>query len=406
MGLIKFFSEILHDITDSLKPKNDPTAAPIPESEKKYYRPDSYYTSRSYEGTGFGKPVITFEERKKTCIPSRTGLYVAEILLLEYCTYGTYPAPKNGYPGFWWFEYGIRNVGAALKSLEERGYIKYGCLAYSLKELTVPDLKELLKQHGMATTGKKAELIERAAANINEADLLSFGMVPKYELTALGESELKENAYVSYLHGNRYDMTVWEMNQRIAQTHRPYRDILWGYFNEQSLIYFQNLEFGRYRNIRLDMYRFLMEENRTQEAFHMLCEVLSLDLNDCYDYIYSLEQQKNDVNFEFYVMDYELRLNDLFPYEKTVLVIPPKVFTGFAEMQITLSLDDKEYRDAILKELQKTAFPRGIFTNEECADILIANIHSDTDTLTTIYRKAERREKAKLKELKSRVKTK
>lgn len=226
MGLIKFFSEILHDITDSLKPKNDPTAAPIPESEKKYYRPDSYYTSRSYEGTGFGKPVITFEERKKTCIPSRTGLYVAEILLLEYCTYGTYPAPKNGYPGFWWFEYGIRNVGAALKSLEERGYIKYGCLAYSLKELTVPDLKELLKQHGMATTGKKAELIERAAANINEADLLSFGMVPKYELTALGESELKENEYVPYMHKNsrktndsmgaEFEFNVWSINRLLG----------------------------------------------------------------------------------------------------------------------------------------------------------------------------------------------
>lgn len=72
----------------------------IPEAEKKYYQPEEYYTDIVAEGTPFEKRVVTFEERKKTAIPSSTGLYPAEILLLEYCSKGTYPNPIADIPDF------------------------------------------------------------------------------------------------------------------------------------------------------------------------------------------------------------------------------------------------------------------------------------------------------------------
>ena len=77
----------------------------------------------------------------------------------------------------------------------------------------------------------------------------------------------------------------------------------------------------------------------------------------------------------------------------------------FAQMQDILELNDTDFRKALLNELQKVALPRRIFTNEECADIVIADIHNDTDTLTAIYKNAEKREKARLNEIRSRVKT-
>ena len=117
---------------------------PIPNEEKQYYIPDSYYTNLSYPGTPFERRVITFQERKSVSYPSKRGLYVAEILLLEYCSYGTYPRPKTGYPGFWWFEYGIRNVGHYLSELERRGFI---CMdsrkgKYQLTQLGESELAE------------------------------------------------------------------------------------------------------------------------------------------------------------------------------------------------------------------------------------------------------------------------
>ena len=91
-------------------------------------------------------PVIAFDERKQISFPSKNGLYVAEILLLEYCSKGKYPNPKNGYPVFWQFEYGIKSVDDILKSLEQRGFIRFSTVTENISYLTVTELKNILKQ--------------------------------------------------------------------------------------------------------------------------------------------------------------------------------------------------------------------------------------------------------------------
>lgn len=136
----------------------------ISKDEKKYYQPDSYYTHQ------FGQPVKvpTFEERIKNTNPSSTGLYVPEILMLHFCK--NFPNPKNGYPAYWWFNYGVRNVGAMLHSLEERGYI------------------EIDEKNG------------------------------KYRLTSKGKTEQAENEYVYFTHYNSLDVTfdAWKMNNLLG----------------------------------------------------------------------------------------------------------------------------------------------------------------------------------------------
>ena len=336
----------------------------------------------------------------KTATPSKQGLYPHEILMLEYAPH--FKISNNSFQNFWYWQYSVTDPQSILDSLFERGFTKIGDLRSVLEKLKLSEIKEELKQFNQKVSGKKSELIDR---------LLEFGDIAVlnqkyseryYALTSKGEQELRENQYVSYLHRNRY-MTVWEMNQRIAMTHYPYRDILWGYFNEQSGMYFQNFDFGLYRNIRLNMYQFLMEENKPKTAFHMLCEVLSFDLSGLGNGEKTLFEWESS-NPELYLMVYESMSKHFFPYKETTLIIPPAVSGWFAEMQIAFGLDDKDYREVLLKELQTVHPPRRIFTDEECADIVIANIHNDTYALTEIYEKAEIREKARLKEIKLRVK--
>ena len=336
----------------------------------------------------------------KTATPSKQGLYPHEILMLEYAPH--FKISNNSFQNFWYWQYSVTDPQSILDSLFERGFTKIGDLRSVLEKLKLSEIKEELKQFNQKVSGKKSELIDR---------LLEFGDIAVlnqkyseryYALTSKGEQELRENQYVSYLHRNRY-MTVWEMNQRIAMTHYPYRDILWGYFNEQSGMYFQNFDFGLYRNIRLNMYQFLMEENKPKTAFHMLCEVLSFDLSCLGNGEKTLFEWESS-NPELYLMVYESMSKHFFPYKETTLIIPPAVSGWFAEMQIAFGLDDKDYREVLLKELQTVHPPRRIFTDEECADIVIANIHNDTYALTEIYEKAEIREKARLKEIKLRVK--
>lgn len=195
----------------------------VAEGEKKCYQDDSYYTSKVHEGTAFEKTVITFEERKKTAIPSQRGLYPAQILLLEYCSYGTYPRPKNGYPGFWWFEYGIRDVGAVLKELEISGFIVMGSLRDAVDGLKVQELKDILSSHGESVTGKKSVLVERVQKVATDRELSNAGIVAKYRLTDIGKMELEENAYVPYMHKHQRKTTedgrfgvifnVWSINK-------------------------------------------------------------------------------------------------------------------------------------------------------------------------------------------------
>ena len=222
MGLFDFFKKK----AKSESPQQAKDVRSIPETDKKYYQPDSYYTEKASEGTPFEKKVITFEERKRTAIPSSRGLYPAEILLLEYCSKGTYPRPKNGYPGFWWFTYGIRDVGSALRSLENRGFIALGSALDCVKSLTIQQLKELLAAKKQSATGKKAELVARVALVYSEEELLDAGIQAKYVLTEIGQQEVNENAYVPYMHSipskttedDRLGMTfnVWSINKLLG----------------------------------------------------------------------------------------------------------------------------------------------------------------------------------------------
>lgn len=195
----------------------------ISPDERPYYQPDDYYTFYSYPGTEMATRVITFEERKRTAYPSARGLYVAEIMLLEYCSQGKYPKPKGGYPGFWWFKYGIRDVGHALESLKVRGFLQWVPKVNSLGTLKVDELKQLLINEGLSTVGKKADLVSRIAAEIPDERLVIPDYEPKYELTDLGKAELDDNGYVPYMHRHNHlttedkrfgeTFTVWDINK-------------------------------------------------------------------------------------------------------------------------------------------------------------------------------------------------
>lgn len=117
----------------------------VSSDEVPYYREDSYYTLYSYPDSMMQTKIITFEERKGTAIPSARGLYPAQIMLLSYCETGRYPKPNGGYPGFWWFEYGIRDVGHALENLAANGFLEWAPKAHSLSSLKVAELEAFSK---------------------------------------------------------------------------------------------------------------------------------------------------------------------------------------------------------------------------------------------------------------------
>lgn len=194
--------------------------------ERPYYQPDDYYTYESYPGTPMAEKVVLFEERKKTSFPSKNGLYVAEILLLEYCKEKKYPKPTNGYPGFWWFKYGIRDIGHCLESLAERGFIKWASKKEMLSGLKVSDLKKIAQMNNLNSDLRKEQLVDELKRSLEDNMLPDELFLAKYELTELGKEELKENEYVIYMHRSKYktrddtpeniSFTVWDVNRLLG----------------------------------------------------------------------------------------------------------------------------------------------------------------------------------------------
>lgn len=74
--------------------------------------------------------------------------------------------------GYWGYEYGL-SFPTIMTKLLENGYLKIGSAADNLNYLIMPELKDILKQNGLAVSGKKAELIARINENVPKDVLVS-----------------------------------------------------------------------------------------------------------------------------------------------------------------------------------------------------------------------------------------
>lgn len=167
---------------------------------------------------------VQAKETTRNFLKDAAGLYPHEILLLSY-----YEKYSEGKPiaRFWEFEFGIDDVPGLMRSLERRGFAKDG------------------------------------------------------KLTVLGQEEVKRGEYITYLRRHKfYDISLSEISILVNKhPNTNYRDLIWGEFNRLSLKYMQNRQYGYYRNVRYEMYRFLMDEKRYTNAFPLLAETLFYDLN-------------------------------------------------------------------------------------------------------------------------------
>lgn len=165
------------------------------------------------------------KRKVKNALKDEAGLYPHEILLLSY--YEKYAAGKP-IARFWQYEFGIDDVPALMKSLQERGF----------------------------ANGKS--------------------------LTAIGEEEVKKSEYITYVRRHKYlGISVTDLS--ILVNNNPntnYRDLIWGEINKNSIEYAKQGRWGLYRSERYSMYLMLMEDKRYLQALYLLFEVVYIDMNN------------------------------------------------------------------------------------------------------------------------------
>lgn len=330
--------------------------------------------------------IVPLKTLLKVATPSKQGLYPHEILMLHYAN--TYKVGGgNSFQNFWLYQYSVENPQTVLDSLLSRGFLTSGDLKSALERQKVIDLKTELQAIGEKTTGKKAELVERLL-NSSSVDSLEAKYSERYyAITEAAAKELEDNEYVLYLHRTKR-MSVWDMNYMLFHdnpSHLRYRDILWREFNVQSGEHFKVGDMGLYRNTRLTMYQFLMEENHVKTAFAMLCEVVAYDLSGMGN------QEIFNPTTELKKVVLECTIKSCFPYSTSSATIPPAVIEWMADMKEQLGMSEKEFRAALLANFEEIKLFRRIFTNEECVEIVMNEIGNHPRKQAAIYKQAEER---------------
>lgn len=323
------------------------------------------------------------EERMNGKMAFCDGLYPHEILVLSY-------APKfcdrgNQFQGFWWYKYGIRNVQEILVSLADRGYIQRGSISDAIRMEKLPDMKEELRKRGLKISGKKEDLIDRLTENVSEEELSAVFAKRPYVLTAVGEKILKKYEWIPFIHHHDIEnLDIWDLTEMMqVSPDMKYRDRIWGYLNQRGLEHTKNGDFGMYRNCRLTMSEFVAAENKPKTAFRLLCEVVAYDLSGL-----SNERWNDPLS---------IRASFYFPYERSTAVMVPGITDKLKKYSDDFGWTEDKLRGHLVEEIGCNQLPFQLFNSEECADIVISEIHKDKEKLKRIYTTAEKRFKKQYK---------
>ena len=313
----------------------------------------------------------------KSSVPNEQGLYPHEILLLDYAP--SYYTSGSSFQGFWWYQYGVRDVQAVLSSLERRGFLQVGDVRTALNKQKVTDIKDALRERGIKLTGKKDDLIQRAIDEIPEEELNQLFPRRTFALTEKGTEALAKASHIPYIHQQGFDgLNIWTIEDVMrAHPGRSCHDLVWMHLGESSKNHFFDRNYGLYRNSRYGMAGFLRDEGKTKNALHLLAEVVFWDLTGASN---GYVPQHLDALAEF-----------LFPYEGSLATTAPGIISDITDCQNELEYSDEELRQALIEGFDATtvSVPLQLFTVEECAQIVFLEREKDFDGLTALYAKAE-----------------
>lgn len=318
--------------------------------------------------------------------PSKNGLKWTEILFLSYAR--SFFVGQTEFPIFWYEKYGIDNPQQLIQSLIDRGFLQIASNETSLKRFTLPELKEILRQHNFTTTGKKKDLIDRILQNVSADYLEKLLPNREYEVTELGESEIQHNKYVIEYNFQsvQYGVDVWWLNRQLHKyPHMNYRDLIWGELNRQIEEIIKKSDKGKYESlVRIyeDMVRFLLSERKNyNQALTLLCQVYFYKANIvCVNQFFSEKEsydflKSSDNSFHLFEPSYS-----------KLMWIDKKSFLAIRD---GLGVSNDDFFGLLVNNLNIFHCPNPVIDNYDLAGIIVASIEDNSDLVDSVLHKIE-----------------
>ena len=165
----------------------------------------------------------------------------------------------------------------------EQGYYRLADITEILNSYKVNELKNILKDSNLKGTGKKLELINRIKEEVPEKvinKIKSYKQI--YVLSEKGNKFLDENRdYIKIHIHSSWQITIddYLKAKKQSNSYLSFNDIAWGIFNQRTIEYSKNKQYGLVRNNFYNMYQLLKEEEKNERALEMLIMVIIYDLS-------------------------------------------------------------------------------------------------------------------------------
>lgn len=303
-------------------------------------------------------------------------LYPAEVLLLSHAT--SFYIDQLDFPALWREQYGFLHVSHNLLSLVSRGFLTVASMEATLESHTMTQLKQGLKTLKLPVGGKKADLIERLLT-VEDASLADLFPNRLYSLTPLGVRALDQAMYIPYLDKHPVlGLHIWDLHRMVMKNpQKSYRDLIFAHMEKQVKEYLQAKDLENLRSLCYRMYHFYMEDNKMKKAFPYLVHTMYIDLSGAHAVANSLERFVAEKYF--------------FPYEHSVLKLSIGMVSAMKTIQKDLHLSEEMLHALFLQFFKQVPLPFHLFTNEECAAVIILELRGDKERLTKAYELAQMR---------------
>ncbi|MEG1620242.1 MAG: hypothetical protein RR335_11910, partial [Eubacterium sp.] len=306
------------------------------------------------------------EANFKKAVPSSSGLYPHEILLLNDAV-KFYSTSQTEFPGKWFYGHGIADVLYYLAKLKDQGYLVTGNIRKTLEMQKIPDLKHFLGQYCIETSGKKEDLVIRILNEIPTEAIEKYFNKKYYALTEKGEKELDENQYL-FEPFNDGD-TIWSLNRRNAKKPKNGTNI-----SERADILKCVWPAPKYnRSEWIGTAELAKKSKEYRKEIKLYIDVMYHDLSG-FDEISDFKIQWIQENLQYY-----------FPYNKTAYRVAPGLVNRAQLSAKRGAIFSEQITEIIKKIISEHELEWHIFTKEEAALIIDAEINSEPHKASEIY---------------------
>ncbi|WHH58274.1 SAP domain-containing protein [Petroclostridium sp. X23] len=280
--------------------------------------------------------------------PNTSSLSPVEVLFLNYINGRNTQNPNIA--GYWTYEYNL-NYKKVIDKLINNGYIKESDYKFNISKLKIDELKKMLINRSLKTTGKKAELIKRILDNYSEEECKKLFNQSFFQLTEKAVELLSHNKHILYIHSKKsYFAITVDAADKVKKLNPHYTeyDVALHILREDLGKHYKNKDWGLYRNV---------------------IYAISLVYGDLEEY----ELQLNSL-FEICYRDLSGLSNSNHIDSKDLVCLAPGIINSIIRIQEKLSLSDQELKTKYLQLISKVKLAHHHYSNEQTWKLIYSEI--------------------------------